>query len=83
MHHEYLVSGLTPMQTAILDKFDNGRSVEQIAAELGQPRRTIQRIVQTYAEGSERRDMLADAARGSALLLAAIRNYPAANMAAV
>lgn len=82
MKHEYLISGLTPMQNTIMDHFDNGRSIEQIADQLAQPRRTVQRVVQTYAEGSERRDMEADAARGSALLLVAIRNYSPAMAAA-
>lgn len=64
---------LTTRDEQIMSRWDNGDSIEQIAAATGIDAQKVYHIVIIWAEGDQRRRAESAATRGSAMLLAAIR----------
>lgn len=68
--------GLGPQEQAIMDLWDEGRSEEQIAAELGLSLVWVQRAVDAYAEKGPDRWHLAVRPATERLLAAIARAHP-------
>ena len=61
----------------VMDLWDSGRSIEQIAQMVGKPRGQVKIIVSTYDGSADRRVHRASMCAGSAALLAAIQQVRA------
>lgn len=68
-HHR----GLTPRELAIMDRWDAGQSIRQIARELGREVESVRKLVIYYDGAAEHRLHCSAAKVGSAALLRALQ----------
>lgn len=65
--------GLTPKEQAIMDRWDAGETISQIARELGKPVERVRNLVIYYDGAADHRTHCGAMAASSAALLSALR----------
>lgn len=70
--------GLTPRELAIMDRWDAGKTISQIARELGKPVARVRNTVAYYDGAADHRTHKGAMVAGSEQLLSAIRQERAA-----